>query len=420
MTIHTRIEDNIEGERGWPMGDEPLSAEPYVSREFFELEKEAIFRKTWLFVCPAAELPKRGAFVKVDLKFLDVSVLLVRGKDERIRAFHNSCRHRGAAICLDPKGSVKALTCPFHGWVYDLEGRLVDVALEDHFAGLPPKERLGLKTIHADVWGGLVFINLADKPEQTLAEHMGALSPGLEAYLGRETWHWSHGFKYQIEANWKEVMGVANEGYHVNYLHKRTVEAAMAPSDAPVWLYPDGSGAISLLEVHRPELGSGAETEQTAVGMIAFKCSDAAFLYSDFEVKGAHEKYPGAVNVHKRSRWSFDSHMVLPNLTLHVWNDQLLIHRIIPIDEHRTAWLYDFFFIEKPPERFGQLFARTYGILYGRDIVSEDTTTLEGMHLSLKSGVIDEFFLNDMELAPRALHRRVVDLVAAHKAKVEA
>ena len=397
-----------QGETGYPLGDKPLPADPYISRDFFEREKTELFRKKWMLMCPVSELPKAGSFVKIDLKFLDVSILLVRGKDQTIRAFHNACRHRGAAICLDAKGSVKNLTCPFHGWVYGLDGKLLDIALSERFGQLPDTGELGLVSVHCDVWGGFAWINLADQPEQTLAEALGGLTEGLEQYMSQETWNWSHGFKYEIKANWKEIMGVANESYHVNYLHKRTIEAAFAPSDGPVWIAPPGSDVVSKIEVHRPDLGSGAETSQTEVGMIAFGMADTAFLYSDFEVKGAHEKYPGALNTHNRPRWSFDGHMVLPNLTIHVWNDQLLIHRIIPIDEHTSAWLYDFFFIEKPPSKFSELFGGTYGMLFGRDFVSEDTTTLEGMHLSLKSGVLTEFYLNDMETAPRALHERVM------------
>ena len=421
MNIHTPPTDLsvLEGETSFPLGDGPLSTDPYISSQFFEREKAELFRKNWLLMCREDDLPKSGDFVRIDLKFLQASVILVRGKDKTVRAFHNTCRHRGAALCMDAKGSTKVLTCPFHGWVYGLDGKLLDVALEDHFGSLPPKDKLGLVSINADVWGGFVFINFAGAPKKTLAQAMIGMPQALEDYLGKETWNWSHGFKYEINANWKEVMGVANEGYHVNYLHKRTIEAATAPSDSPVWLLPDGGDVMTRLEVHRPEVGSGAETSQTEVGMIAFGLSDAAFLYSDFEVKGAHDKYPGAVNTHHRPRWSFDSHMVLPNLTLHVWNDQLLVHRIIPIDEHRTAWLYDFFFIEKAPSKFSELFARTYGILYGRDIVSEDTTTLEGMHLSLKSGLLKEFYLNDMETAPRALHERVLEEVGATPQKVK-
>jgi len=396
---------------GWPLGDGALSAIPYVSQGYFEREKDAIFRNSWLLMCRTDEIRKPGEFAKIDYRFLETSLILVRGKDDKIRAFHNTCKHRGAAICMDPKGQVKNLVCPFHGWVYNLKGELLDITFNEHFSSLPDKSKLGLSEVHCDTWGGFVWVNLAPKPEQTLREYLSALPQPLQDYFSNEKWYWSHGFKYEIQANWKEIMGVQHEGYHVNFLHKRTVEAAMSASDAPVWMYPNKSGLISKAEIIRPVVGSGAETQQTLVGNIAFKHTDAAFLYSDFEVKGVHTRYPGAVNTHHNPRWSFDAHLVFPNTSFHVWNDQLLLHRVIPINEHRSIWLYDFFFLEKPPERFGQLFARTYGIMYGRDIVSEDTTTLEGMHRSLKSGVIKNFYLNELELAPRALHQRVLDVV---------
>jgi len=101
----------------------PLERPFYVSSEIYEFDLENIFYKEWLFALPACRLSKRGSFETLKIGLYEV--VLVRGRDDEIRAFHNSCRHRGSIICKTQAGQVAKLVCPYHQWTYDLDGKLI-------------------------------------------------------------------------------------------------------------------------------------------------------------------------------------------------------------------------------------------------------------------------------------------------------
>ncbi len=103
------------------LGTGPIPIEPYISREFFEKEQALIFRKVWLNVGRVEQLPNPGDYFVKDLAVCKTSILIVRGKDGTIRAFHNMCAHRGNKLVADASGTCKGLfTCKFHGWAYGL------------------------------------------------------------------------------------------------------------------------------------------------------------------------------------------------------------------------------------------------------------------------------------------------------------
>ena len=100
-------------------------AEPLISSEHFELEREKIFRRTWLNIGRVEEIPNPGDYIAKDLTMCRASVLIMRGRDGEVRGFHNVCSHRGNKLVWDEKGSCKGtLTCGFHAWAYNTKGEL--------------------------------------------------------------------------------------------------------------------------------------------------------------------------------------------------------------------------------------------------------------------------------------------------------
>jgi len=95
----------------------------YKDKEIFDLEIEKIYMNSWLLAGHESQIPNTGDYFLFNL--LSESVIIIRGKDGGIRAFMNVCRHRGSHVCLEIKGNVKRLTCPYHAWTYNLEGALV-------------------------------------------------------------------------------------------------------------------------------------------------------------------------------------------------------------------------------------------------------------------------------------------------------
>lgn len=106
------------------LGTGPTPIEPYISREYFEREQAPIFRKVWLNVGRVEQIPNPGDYFVKDLAVCKTSILIVRGKDGCVRAFHNMCAHRGNKLVADTSGTCKGLfTCKFHGWPMGLTAR---------------------------------------------------------------------------------------------------------------------------------------------------------------------------------------------------------------------------------------------------------------------------------------------------------
>src|SRR5262245_7885906 len=125
------------------LGTSPIPIEPYISRDYFEKERELIFRKVWLNVGRVEQIQNPGDYFVRDLAVCKTSILIVRGKDGAIRAFHNMCAHRGNKLVAAVNGTCKKLfVCKFHGWAYGLDGALRHIADEASFFNLN-KESLG-------------------------------------------------------------------------------------------------------------------------------------------------------------------------------------------------------------------------------------------------------------------------------------
>ena len=159
----------------------PIPAARYCDPAFFALEREHVFSKKWLFVAHVDELPEAGDVILLDQ--FPVPLLLVRGPNGQIRAFYNTCRHRGAPLLREPRARVKTrLVCQYHSWSYDLEGRLCGVPDSENFKNLD-KRCLGLGAVRCESWAGLVFINL-DRHAVTLREFLAPIMRTMDEEIG--------------------------------------------------------------------------------------------------------------------------------------------------------------------------------------------------------------------------------------------
>ena len=208
-------------------GLEPtLPSSWYTSERVFALEKERIFCREWLCVGREAELPEPGDHRVLNL--LGESVLLVRNREGRLRAFYNVCRHRGTRLCRDPAeraahaplpGGISGgrITCPYHQWTYDLDGRLIAAP---HLSGEPGFDRtqLTLYPVALESWGGFVFLNLTPGGAPPLAQQLGGIPERLQRYPLAQL-HIGHTVLYEVAANWKVICENYNECYHCAGVH---------------------------------------------------------------------------------------------------------------------------------------------------------------------------------------------------------
>lgn len=214
----------------------------YTRQDFFELEVTSVFRRSWVLAGHEEELPGPGSYKRFD-KLLDSPIIIVRNQDGALRAFYNTCRHRGAPVVKDAAGRCNLLRCQYHSWAYDLDGELRQVPDEHDFIDFDKTTR-GLLPVRCESYRGLIFIN-EDADAPTLLDHMGPLAEewshtGLEDM--RLDYHWSR----VIDCNWKCALDAFQEVYHINTLHPRTVGAMLDHSGATMGLLPNGHSRMCV------------------------------------------------------------------------------------------------------------------------------------------------------------------------------
>ena len=187
--------------------DWSLQQEFYKWVDIYELEIEKIYMDSWLFIGHDSEIPNIGDYFVYNL--LSESVIVVRGKDDQIRAYMNVCRHRGSRICLEDRGNIKRFTCPYHAWTYNLDGSLmIAKELENGIK----KEDLGLHKCQIAVVKGLILLNFSDQPA-SLDSLKNVLSEPMEMFGFKNLKIATHK-NYPIDANWKLAVENYNECYH--------------------------------------------------------------------------------------------------------------------------------------------------------------------------------------------------------------
>src|ERR1700742_1284447 len=197
------------------LGTGPVSYEDSISPEIHDLERDAIFKRAWLNVGRVEQLPRKGSYFTKELKVVNTSIIVVRNASGEIKAYHNVCRHRGNKLVWndmpleETSGVCRQFTCKYHAWRYDLDGNLTFVQQEEEFFDLD-KSRYGLVSVHCDEWEGFIFVNFAQKPEQSLREFLGP----------------------QVTANWKLYMDAFQEFYHAPVLHANQSPTAYSKAAA--------------------------------------------------------------------------------------------------------------------------------------------------------------------------------------------
>ena len=212
----------------------------YVDPDFYQVDLEEIFYREWLFAGHDCEITLSGSYFTLQIGAYPVVV--VRGKDGSIQAFHNVCRHRGSRVCKTSHGRSAKLVCPYHQWTYELDGKLLFA--KDAGADFD-KKNYGLKPVHCQSVGGYIFICVAEEPED-----FSAVRAHIEPYLAP---HRLSEAKVAFEStivekgNWKLVWENNRECYHCSGSHP---ELCMTFSDTPTIVDVDGAGRNPTIQAH--------------------------------------------------------------------------------------------------------------------------------------------------------------------------
>ncbi|WIX76423.1 aromatic ring-hydroxylating dioxygenase subunit alpha [Amycolatopsis carbonis] len=293
-----------------------LSGRHYTDPGVFAREQERIFETDWFCAVRTADLPTAGTFETVQIG--RESVLVARGRDGKVNAFLNVCRHRGARLCTEKSGQVKrAIQCVYHAWTYGLDGKLIAAP---NLTGMPDVDRTeyGLTKLAVREWLGYAWVCLAEEPPSFEATVMADVSdrlggPGeIEAYgldglaLGRR-------IEYDVKANWKQIIENFMECYHCATIHPELTE--VLPE------FADGYAAQYYV-------GHGAEFGEQIAGFTVDGSAGVARL-------------PG-VGEHQDRRYYAIT--IRPQVFVNLVPDHVILHRMFPLAPDRTLvvcdWLY--------------------------------------------------------------------------------
>jgi len=384
------------------LGTGPIPIEPCTSPEYFALEQERVFRRTWLNVGRVEEIPQPGDFFVREIAVCKTSVLVVRGREGQVRGFHNMCSHRGNKLAWDKRGRCQGgvFTCKFHGWSYNAEGRLVGVPDEENFFDLDKAEH-GLTPVATDVWEGFIFVNLDPRPKETLREYLGEVVEQLQGFPF-EKLTFGYGYKGELACNWKISVDSQQEAYHAVWLHRRPGLEVFATKDNPFMHALD----IKVFGPHRRiSLPGNKQHQPTPVEALAHKLGwtikrqDFAFLDPN--------RLPPGVNPTRSPEWFFDIYLIFPNFWIAVLDGAYQTHNFWPIAVDRMYQEIKMHVV--PPKTAGEQFSMEFAKCLNRDIWLEDFSTLENTQEMLGSGAKTHFILQDEEILVRHFYKELGD-----------
>lgn len=385
------------------LGTGPVSFADSTSPQFFELEREAVFKRAWLNVARTEEIPSAGSFVTKEIEVIPASVILVRDHDDSIRAFHNVCRHGGHKLAWDDfpdreiAGQKQEFTCKQCGWRYRLDGTSsYPAGRDDH----------GLIRVHCDTWNGFVFLNFDTEPQQPLREYLGPMITALDDYPFErltERYDWvAHN-----NSNWKIFADAFQEYYHVPALHSQQVPPEVRDPDAGFTC-----GHFQLDGPHR--LVSTAGRRRWLLPpqyMYPIERATRSGLVGPWQTPDIGP-LPAGINPGGIEPWGISNFQVFPNTEILIYGGWYLLYRYWPTSYNTHRFEAHTYF--HPARSVRERIEHEVAAVVLKEFALQDAGMLGGTQAALEYGVIDDFPLNDQEILVRHLHKVVVDWVDSY------
>ncbi len=341
MTISIDLKDFAAIRAGYdvdPARSYSLNKTTYTEARWADVDRDAIFRKSWQWVCHIEKLCDPGSYVVVSVAEQPVAVL--RDREGQLRAFYNVCKHRAHEL-LSGEGQVSRIMCPYHAWTYRLDGRLVRAPETEGLKDFDVND-VCLDAIQVEEFCGFVYVNL-DPTAVPLAEQAGD--------LGDEIRHWApdvgeltfaHRLTYNIKSNWKNVVDNFLECYHCPTAHKDFCT-----------LVDMDTYKVTTHGIYSSHMAEAGKSSNAAYSVDGATVTDHAvwWLWPNTCIM----RYPGRGN--------------------------MIIMQIIPAGEDRTLETYDFFFETAEPNE-----AEQEAIKYIDDVLqAEDIALVESVQRGMNT-----------------------------------
>lgn len=369
------------------LGTDPIPARYYHDPEWFELERAAVFRRSWLNIGHVCEIAEPGSFIRRELEFDNTSLIIVRGKDGAIRALHNVCTHRGTQLVSEPCGKKSTFSCPYHRWTFGTDGSLISAPDFERF--YTTKDDCALPQVATEVCAGLIFVCL--EPQQSLREYLGPLAERLEQLpVARATAF--HEYEYEIAANWKMTYDNFQENYHLRFIHPRS--AGPGVGDDNPFGYPS---SFSLNGIHRTQTIWTDPNAQHSPRMLLSAMRGMPRLKADGLLDHPYQR---------------DYFALFPNFFLLGSSGNHFIHNVLPLAANKSRGVIRLYWVGND-ETASVRYAREAAMATTRDIHSEDVAVIEAGQRGLSSGALQHIHFMEKEILCRHLIKVVEEKVEA-------
>jgi phenylpropionate dioxygenase-like ring-hydroxylating dioxygenase large terminal subunit len=388
------------------LGTGPVSYEDSISPEHYELERKAIFARTWLNVGRVEQVPRTGSYFTKEIDAARTSVIVVRGSDGHVRGFHNMCRHRGNKLVWtdypkeETSGTCRQFTCKYHGWRYSLDGVLTFVQQESEFFELE-REDFGLVPVQTETWEGFIFVNLDPGNQTPLSDYLGVFGAGLAGYPFDQM---TQVYKYRADvgSNWKLFIDAFAEFYHAPILHAKQ---AVADESRRLSAYGYEALAYQIEGPHGMVSSWGGMSPPKDLDMVKpIERVLRSGLFGPWDRPDLGlEALPPAVNPARHPAWGVDSFVFFPNFMLLVWQPNwYLTYHYWPTSYNTHVFEGTLYFV--PPKTAFERLQQELAAVTFKEYSLQDGNTLEATQSMLESRAVGQFPLNDQEILLRHLH----------------
>ena len=410
------------------IGDEDIPYERYTSEDFAKNEEEHLWSKVWQWACREEHIPEPGDYYVYDVG--DRSALIVRTEDNEIKAYFNSCLHRGTQLKpSNTSGICKELKCPFHGWSWSLKGELEYLPCDWDFPHVK-KEEFSLPELKLEIWGGFVFINF-DQDAKPLKNYLGVLPDHFKNWKLEDRYIETHVVK-ELPANWKVSAEAFLEAYHVLETHSEGIYTA-GDANADYDIFGDHiSRFVHTIGYTSPHIEENRPSQQEIYDILMGRRTDedpgkplpegttAREAYADHVKDDMKEKYKQDFS-HLTVTETIDSieYFVFPNAFFFPGLQLSMVYRFRP--NGVDGALFDLLFLRPkpvdgpcppPPEAFELGIEDSYTMCPGTEflgaVYDQDTNNLmsqtKGFKTSLKKG---QSLGNYQEARTRHLHQTI-------------
>ncbi len=358
----------------------------YTSRDLFDIEMKTLFRDVWTCVGQTEQVAHPGQYFTTTVA--NEEVVVVRDGTGTLRALSNTCLHRAGPVAIGT-GTRKAFQCPYHGWIYELDGRVKNANGMDGTEDFDT-DTMRLPEFRVGTWGPSIWVTLSDVAPP-LEEWLGDITPRLQNY-NVDQLEFAGGRRWEVDCSWKMYMDNFMEGYHIPFIHPGLTQG-LSPS---IYTYKLGKYTNEQYGAEPHPRGPGSRI--------------AGILGSVNEFRKIKPPMP---DLDAKERVGYYFHWVFPLTTINFTPDGILIFQISPLGPERCETRFTWWF---PPARsFQDKLLQAAVVNFGHLVNTEDYHICEYAQRGMRSGVYRQGrYAAEQEMCLHHFHQLLTDHMRPH------